>query len=182
MAKRAIRVREMDQQRVVFEAMVKRAGGKDAKRAFARAINHEMAKANTAVKRELKTATGIKSGDISKALKRTRANSARLTAQIVARGGAMPLKYFSARQFKYGVRARPWNRPQRFEHAFIAKSISGHVFIRSSKARLPIEMLWGPAIPKEMVKEKVINTFNRSTEGIAGRAAHELARIIGADG
>lgn len=181
MAKRTIRVREMDQQRVVFEAMVKRAGGKDAKRAFARAINHETAKANTAVKRELKTETGIKSGDISKALKRTRANSARLTAQIIARGGAMPLKYFSARQFKYGVRATPWGRPQRFKSAFIVASLDGNVFRREGKARLPIEMLWGPAIPNEMVKEKIVNVFNRSTEGIADRAAHELSRIIGAD-
>lgn len=174
------RVREVNQDRVIFEAMVKRVGGKDAKRAFARAINHEMAKANTAVKRSLRDETGIKTGDISKALKRTRAKSARLTAEIIARGGAMPLKYFAARQFKYGVRAKPWNKPQRFKSAFIVKSLGGNVFRREGKKRLPIAILWGPAIPTEMMKEKTVNAFTRSTDAIGERAVHELSRIMGA--
>ena len=178
-----VRVRELNRDRIVFEAMVKRVGGKAAKSAFARAINHEMAKANTAVKRELRTETGIKVGDIAKALKRTRASHNALTAQIIARGGAMPLKYFQARQQKYGVRAKPWNRTQRFKSAFIAPTLGGHVFHRTSKARLPIEMLWGPAIPKEMMREKVTTAFGRATDKIAERAAyHELPRIMGGSG
>lgn len=94
----------------------------------------------------------------------------------------MPLKYFAARQFRYGVRAKPWNKPQRFKSAFIVQSISGHVFKREGKARLPIEMLWGPAIPKEMMKEKTVNAFTRSTDGIASRAVHELSRIMSRSG
>ena len=171
-------VRELNRDRIVFEAMTKRLGGKDAKRAFARAINHEMAKANTAVKRTLRDETGIKAGDVSKALKQRRANERKLTAEIIARGGAMPLKYFAARQFNYGVRAKPWNKAQRFKSAFIVNTLSGHVFHRSGKARTPIEMLWGPAIPKEMVKEKTVNAFSRATDSIADRAVHEVSRIM----
>lgn len=52
-----------------------------------------------------------------------------------------------------------------------------HVFKRDGKAKLPISLLWGPAIPKEMMKEKAVNAFNRSTEGVAKRAMHELQRI-----
>lgn len=172
-------IRELNKERISFEATVKRAGSKAAKTAFARAINHEMAKANTAVKRELRDETGIKARDIARALKRQRAKSNYLTAQITARGGAMPLKYFNARQLKMGVRAKPWNKTRKFKSAFIVKSLAGHVFIRSSKKRLPIEMLWGPAIPKEMIKRPVTNAFERSTAQIADRAVHELSRIMG---
>lgn len=91
----------------------------------------------------------------------------------------MPLKYFSARQLRLGVTARPWARRQFFKHAFIIDTPrqNAHVFIRTSKARLPIGLLWGPAIPKEMMKEKTVNAFNHTTEGIAKRAVHELHRI-----
>lgn len=176
----ATHIRELNRERIVFEAMVKRANSKQAKLAFVRAINHETAKAYTQVKKVLRDETGIKYGDINRAVKRKRAkaSSLRMTAEIVARGGAMPLKYFSPRQFKYGVRAKPWNKPQRFNSAFIVKSLSGHVFKRAGSKRLPIEMLWGPSIPKEMIREKSVNAFNRATDKIADRAVHELTRIL----
>lgn len=174
-------IRELNKERIHFEAMVKRANSRDAKLAMVRAINHETAKAYTQVKRVLRDETGIKYGDINKAVKRKRAsyNALRMSAAIIARGGAMPLKYFQARQFKYGVRAKPWNKARQFKGAFIVKSLSGHVFHRTSKKRLPIEMLWGPSLPKELVREKSVNAFNRATDQIAERAIHELSRIMG---
>lgn len=80
----SIRIRELGKDRILFEAAVKRAGSQAAKQAFARAINHEMAKANTAVKRALRDETGAKAGDVAKAIKRKNARAARLTAEIVA--------------------------------------------------------------------------------------------------
>ncbi|MGA0615935.1 phage tail protein [Paracoccus sp. KR1-242] len=173
-------IRELNKERIVFEAMVKRANSKQAKLAMVRAINHETAKAHTQVKRVLRDETGIKYGDINSAVKRKRASvsSRRLSSAIIARGGAMPLKYFAARQFRYGVRAKPWNRAQRFDGAFIVKTLSGHVFKRSGKKRLPIEMLWGPSLPKEMLREKAVNAFNKATDQIPARAVHEITRII----
>ena len=57
------------------------------------------------------------------------------------------LSVFGAKQFSYGVRAKIWGRAQTYRSAFIVGRFGGNVFKRTSKARFPIEQLWGPAVP-----------------------------------
>ena len=178
-------IRELDHQRIAFEATVTRIGNSDvAKQAFARAMNHEGRKAFTAVKRELRKQTGIKAGDISRGVSFRSAFRNRLQVVIRATGTPYSLKYFGARQFSYGVRAKPWGKSRRFEGAFIVGSLGGHVFHNTGGPNLrsgrdnAIEKMWGPAIPTEMVKGASLAAFEANTDGIADRAVHELARIL----
>ncbi|AGT09471.1 phage tail protein [Paracoccus aminophilus] len=173
-----LRVRELDDQRIIFEAMVHRVGGGHATRAFSRAINHETAKAQTAVKRVIASSTGIRAGDVQKQIRRTRATVNNLSASIVARGEAFPLKYFGAKQFSFGVRAKPWGQWQRFPHAFVSASLGGHVFVREGSGRLPIRQLWGPSVPAELMRPAAIAAFDYASGEIVDRALYELRRIF----
>ena len=69
-------------------------------------------------------------------------------------GRHLPLSFFGAKQFSYGVRAKIWGRAQTFRSAFVVKRYGGGVFKRTGKARFPIEQLWGPSVPKEMLRDE----------------------------
>ncbi|MDF3606547.1 hypothetical protein PE067_10585 [Paracoccus sp. DMF-8] len=169
---------------VDYEAAITRIGKADAKRAFSRALNHEGRKAFTAIKRVLRKQTGLKAYDVNNAVKYGQATTNRLQSTIRATGRKEWLRKFGARQFKYGVRARPWNRSQRFNHAFIVKSLDGNVFINTrelnprSGRKNAIRPLFGPSVPEEMLKDESLQTFMRSTDGLADRAAHEIRVIL----
>jgi hypothetical protein len=54
----------------------------------------------------------------------------------------------------------------------------GNVFHRTSKKRFPIQKMFGPSIPKEMVKDETLGTFEQSGNAVMDRAMHELSRIL----
>jgi hypothetical protein len=173
-----------DAKAIKFEAMVQRFGQGDARKAFARAMNHEGAKAHTVIKRKLRQQTSINTSHINKAVSFHRAGKQTLKTITRGTGAALPLRYFGARQFKYGVRAKIWGRGQRFPGAFIVNSIAGNVFKntrgfnKKSGRNNAIEKLWGPSIPKEMMKPAVVDAFHGATGDVATRAMHELNRIL----
>lgn len=171
-------IKELDQTLVKYHAMIQRVGERDAARAFAAALNHEVAKSHTAVKKALQHQTGIPKGTIASSMSLKKASTKNLVAVIEGRGRALPLKLFSARQFKYGVAAKPWGRKQKFPGAFIIKSYEGNVFHRTSRKRGPLEGMFGPSIPKEMVKDETLQTFEQSGNAVMDRAMHELSRIL----
>ena len=95
---------------------------------------------------------------------------------MVARDATLSLKEFSPRQTKAGVSAAPWGKRRVFPHSFIGKN--GHVFVRGKVdgkrvGRLPIYKLFGPNIPKEMVKDEAEKTFYRETEKLLGPAVEK---------
>ena len=158
--------------------------------AYMRALNHTGAKANTRVRRALKSQTGLASlalVDKLGALGKSRAGKSRLSYEISSTGSHIPLHWFKAAQFGYGVRASPWGKTQRFPGTFIfagsprsGKYVSGGaVFHRVTTASLPIEKLYGPAIPKEMVKDQTADAFNAVAGDLPGRVAHEVKRMTG---
>jgi len=171
-------IRDLDRTRVEFEALVRRVGEGDATTAFRRALNHEGRKSFTAVRRALRGQTGIKMGEINAALRYRGASRQSLRAVITGTGRPMALRHFGARQFSYGVRAKPWGRAQQFHSAFIIDTLGGHVYKRSGKSRLPIEKLWGPSIPREMLRHETKATFEQSAQHVAPRAMHELSRLL----
>lgn len=176
--------RDLDQQRVRYQAMVHRVGGQAASLAFARAMNHEGRKGHTAVKKTLRKETSIKIAHINKAVSFHTASPKTLKTVIKGYGSEIPLRYFGAKQFKYGVRARVWGKNQRFLGAFVVASKGGTVFknIRTwnskSKRNNQIEKLFGPSIPKEMMRDAIVNAFMGTTSNVADRAMHELSRIL----
>ena len=38
--------------------------------------------------------------------------------------------------------------------------------------------MYGPSVPKEMVKDATLEAFEQSTNDVATRAMHELSRIL----
>lgn len=155
------------------------AAGRGIRPALARAINHTGDKARTQVARTLVKQTGAKYAAVRKAMHTMPASAVGLLYQIVSRGGFMSLKEFGARQTSQGVSAAPWNKRRVFPHTFIVTSLGGHVFERKGASRLPIRKLWGPAIPREMLKDQSKAAFETTVAAeLPARVAHEVDAIL----
>jgi hypothetical protein len=75
------------------------------------------------------------------------------------------------------VSAALWNVRRRFDGAFPGPG--GHAFKRTTAKRFPIEKLWGPSIPKEMVKGATQAAFYQVVQAsLPERLAHELCRVL----
>lgn len=171
-------IRDLDGTRIHFEAMINRVGQQAATRAFNRALNSEGAKITTRVRRALRQQTGAKAKIVTRATRTYRSSFANLVYTIEASGDHMGLSHFSPRQFSYGVRAKPWGRWQRFEGTFLVSKLSNNVFVREGRARLPIAKLWGPSIPKEMLKDASKQAFEAAQPDVLAEATRQLQRII----
>ena len=163
-------------------------GEKRARLVLARTLNHEGAKTFTAVKRALQAQTSIPRAVIVRSMKDRKAagkGGGALEYVITGRGRELSLKLFGPAQNDVGTSALVWGRRQTYVSAFmgpepgvIAPRLGGHVFHRVSSKRTPIEMTYGPSVPKEMVKDETADAFRASSQGIAKRAAHEIAREL----
>lgn len=118
-----------------------------------RALNRAGDKSATQIKRVLAKETGLPVGRVGRALTKISASSGRLIYKIDAKGGYLKITAgnFKARQVRKGVSHGAWGRRQTAKGAFIPKGMSV-AFKRLSKRRLPIKALYGPAIPREMVR------------------------------
>jgi hypothetical protein len=74
----------------------------------------------------------------------------------------------------YGVRAKVWGRAQTYRSAFVVGRFGGNVFKRTSKARFPIEQLWGPAVPVEMLRDEALAAWKAQH----GRVLQEAQRLM----
>ena len=162
----------------MFEAMIRRVGEDAATRAFNRALNREGDKLRTAVRRSLRKETGVKAALVDRALKTYRSSFSNLVYSIEASGGHFGLSHFNPVQFKYGTRAKPWNRWTRFEGAFVSAKLHNNVFVREGKARLPIRKLWGPAIPVEMVRGATEKVFREAEPRVIDEAMRQLKLVL----
>ncbi len=171
-------LKDLDQTRIRYEAMVQRVGDGNATLAFSRALNHEGRKSFTAVKRALRKQTDIPPGIISAAMTFKSSSKQNLSTIISGAGRELPLRLFRPAQFSYGVRAKVWGKHQIYRSAFIVARYGGNVFHRTLRKRLPIQQMFGPSIPKEMVKDQTLDAFAQSGNAIMDRAMHELARIL----
>jgi hypothetical protein len=138
--------------------------------------------------RVLRDQTGAKYGGIRKALVIRQANYGGLRYEIVARDATLSLKEFGLRVItvrkkgKTGrtyrtVSAAPWGVRRRFNGAWPGPG--GHAYKRTSAERLPIKKLWGPSIPKEMVKGASEAAFYAVVRAaLPERLAHELYRVL----
>jgi len=105
---------------------------------------------------------------------------------IWARGQPLSLKYFRARQVSWGVKAKWGGEWHEYRGAFmgprpgiIAKRLGGHVFVRTSASRFPIEKLFGPAVPEELVRGESKRAFEETAATmLPERVAHELSRML----
>jgi hypothetical protein len=175
-----------------FGAALSSLGERRARLVLARTLNHTGAKTFTAVKRALRAQTSIPAAVIARSMRARKAagrGGSALEYVITGRGSELSLKLFQPRQDDVGTSAFVWGRRQTYVGAFmgpppgvIAPRLGGHVFHRISGSRLPIEMTYGPSVPKEMVEGQTAEAFETAAAGIATRAAHEVARELARGG
>jgi hypothetical protein len=93
-------------------------------------------------------------------------------------GRHLPLSFFGAKQFSYGVRAKIWGKAQSFRSAFVVKRYGGGVFKRTGKARFPIEQLWGPAVPVEMLRDEAYAAWTDQHPRVLTESARLIAVML----
>ncbi len=144
------------------------------------AVNHTVAKAKTAVTRALVQQTALKSGAISKEVRQFSASPGSPAASLRADGPYHKLSEFMPRQSGDGISASPWNVSRVFAHTFFVPAYGGGVFKRRGSSRFPVAQLWGPAVPKEMIKDLSLSTWERVLAvELPPRMAHEWGRLMG---
>jgi len=142
MARLELRIEGDNHQR--FERAVEALGSeKQAWKAARRAVNKTGDKAFTRVKRAAARQVGLTQKKLVElgAIRRRRANFDNLSYEIRSSGKALSLKHFKAKQFSFGVRAKPWGRTQKFYGAFINVGTwrsgvpfdDGHVYRRGQR-------------------------------------------------
>ena len=169
-----VRFLEPDDVRIRFEAACTRLGADEARRIFSMTLNKEGCKSLTQLRRALAQQSSIPRGAVNAATRFRSATRADLTTITSGTGRHLPLSFFGARQFSYGVRAKIWGRAQTFRSAFVVKRYDGGVFKRTGKARFPIEQLWGPSVPVEMMRDEAFAAW----EAQHPRVLTESARLI----
>lgn len=173
-------------------------GSKKAHTALSRAVNRTTTTVQGRVIKAIAKQSDIPRGIIRQQLKRRTVSTniehgGSLEGVIWATGKPISLKYFRARQFSFGVKAKHGGKWHGYPSAFmgprpgvIAKKLNGHVFVRttdktwlSKGKRAPIEKLFGPSVPAEMVRGESERVF-RSTvrEMLEKRVAHEIGRLL----
>lgn len=169
---------EADDVRIRFEAACNRLGEGDARRAFSMALNKEGRKSFTQLRRSLSLQSSIPRAAVSAATRFKSATRATLSTVTAGSGRHLPLSFFGAKQFSYGVRAKIWGRAQTFRSAFVVKRYGNGVFKRTAKARFPIEQLWGPSVPKEMMRDEAYAAWQAQHPRILTESARLIAVML----
>lgn len=110
-------------------------------RAMVRALNRALVSGRTVMVRAIAQDTGLKQGDVRKAMPQREATFQRPRAELASSLKRRPLIEFKARQTGKGVSYDLGRGRKVLSHAFIARMRSGHtgVFMRRGKRRLPIK-------------------------------------------
>lgn len=174
-----------------FEAGLKQLGQRS-RLAIMRAINKTAASEKTQAKRAIAADTGIKAGEVDKALAVAKATRDVAFATVTASGRRLPLLAFNARGPEpsrgrgRGVSYRLMGGRGRVPSGFIARMRSGHrgVFARFTPSRdrsqgawapnLPIGELFGPSLPLVFIKRFLPEAPARANATLAKNLAHEI--------
>jgi hypothetical protein len=173
-----VRLLEADDVRIRFEAACTRLGESDARRAFSMALNKEGRKSFTQMRRALAQQSSIPRAAVNAATRFKSSTTATMSTVTSGSGRHLPLSFFGAKQFSYGVRAKIWGKAQSFHSAFVIKRYGGGVFKRTGKARFPIEQLWGPSVPKEMLRDEAYAAWTDQHPRVLTESARLIALML----
>jgi hypothetical protein len=165
---------------------------KRATRATVRAMNRAITSGRAFMVQRIAADTGLKSGDVRKALVLRNATEQRLEARLSAGLKRMPLIAFNARGPEpsrgkgRGVSYRLKGGGGRIASAFIGTMRSGHrgVFMRSGKSRLPIRELFGPSLGHVFAKyrpEGIARAREAFVTNFRSEMKFEAGRVPGAE-
>lgn len=158
-------------------------GDAKGKRAYAMGLNKTATTVNSNVKKTVAKQMGTTQANVVKhgGMKILRASAGNLSAIIDVRGGYLPLKDFRPNQTLRGVTAAAWSNRKLYGGTFLNRgaralrgmgpsqkaAAGGHVFKNTGKFNKvsgrnnAIEALWGPAVPREVVRDESRRTFYR---------------------
>lgn len=156
--------------------------------ALSRAINRAASNAKTNASKKVREKYNIKAKDVNSTLKITNANKGSLMAIVKSTGERIPLIKFKVSP----ATPRAKNPPKVLQvevkkgglkslvGAFVANVNGNKVFKRTTSARLPIQQLYGPAVP-QMLGTYSLKDFieNEATKVFDQRLDHEIQRILG---
>lgn len=186
-----IEIRLQDDQLRQFENMIGALGSERARVGMARAINRVTRMAKTRVVRAIVRQTSIPRAIVQRnviAYMASHQGDGPLQGTIYSAGEPLPLRYFAARQFSFGVRAKVWGETRRFDSHFINAGrwnsgnpvANGHVFKRAGSARLPISRIDGPSVPEGLVAGEAVAAWSQLAQThLPQRVQHELGRLLG---
>lgn len=156
--------------------------------ALSRALNRAASNAKTNASKKAREQYNIKAKDINSTINITKANKGSLRAVIKSTGERIPLIKFKVNPST----PRPKKPPKVLKvevkrgglkeliGGFVADINGNKVFKRTSNARLPIQQLFGPAVP-QMLGTSSIKEYieNEATKVFDQRLDHEVQRILG---
>lgn len=156
--------------------------------ALSRALNRAASNAKTNASKKVREQYTVKAKDVNSTISITKASSGRLGAIVKSKGARMPLIKFNVRP----KNPRPKNPPKvlRVEvkkgglkelvGAFVANVSGNKIFKRTTSKRLPIQQLFGPAVP-QMLGSSTIKEFieSEASKVFDQRLDHEIQRIMG---
>lgn len=165
-------------------------GAGEAHKALARAVNRVTTTVHGRVIRAVTKQSSIPRKIVVAQIKRKLASvkpgNGPIEGIVWSTGKPISLKYFQPRQLSYGVRAKVQGQWRQYPHAFmgprpgvIAAKLHGNVFVRTSSSRFPIEMLFGPAVPEELVRGESVRVFQQTVAlMLPARIEHEIGRLL----
>lgn len=152
-----------------------------------RALNRAAQNAKTNAVRKVREQYQVKAKDIRDTIKITKANKSTLGAIVKSTGYRIPLNKFKVNP----ANPRPKNPPKVLKvavkkdglkellGAFVADINGSKVFRRTTSKRLPIELLYGPAVP-QMLGNVSVKDFieNEAAKVFEQRLNHEINRAL----
>lgn len=164
---------------------------KNIPKAFSAALNRVGQGVKTEASKKIRETYDIRAGDVKRYgnIRITKANYGKLELLLTSRGSSVPLIRFKTSPSRQPSRAprvlsasvkRSGKKP--IPGAFVRSMESGHsgVFMRSSKSRLPIQELYGPAVPVMMSEPGVAEHLqNEANTRMQKRLDHEINRVLG---
>lgn len=161
---------------------------KKAPSALSRALNRAASNAKTNASKKAREQYTIKAKDINQTINITKASSGSLRAVVKSKGERIPLIKFKVSP----ANPRPKNPPKVLKvqvkkdglkalvGAFVANVNGNKVFKRTTSKRLPIQQLYGPAVP-QMLGASTIEEYveSEATKMFNQRLDHEVERIMG---
>ncbi|WP_198293093.1 hypothetical protein [Methylobacterium sp. WSM2598] len=151
-----------------------------AARAMADGLNEGGDVERTAVRRALRAQTGVKRyGAVVERTSARRASPGHLEYAIDGKGKGMPIREFPVRAaVRAPVTAQPWGVSHTFARSF-KTSAKGLLRARRGASRFPIRALYGPAIPKEIVRDQSAAEFEANAAGrVEGAVLKRLGRLL----
>ena len=133
-------------------------------KAMVTALNKVGAEVVTQAKRELKDATGLKAGVVTKKIKKDKARRGDEEYSIFIKSRYLNVIEFGARQTKRGVSAKAWGKRKIYRGAFIGSGRNSGkqlVFGKSKRKKNKLKALHGASLPREFERQDMAKIFNK---------------------